>query len=85
MTFVDELEVTLRLALAECASEPLVPVTLTVEVPVGVPEVVAMVSVELPEPVIVVGEKDDEAPRGKPAAAKFTVPEKPFSAVTFTV
>lgn len=61
------------------------PVTLSVEVPVGVPEVVVMVSVELPEPVIVVGEKDCEAPKGKPAAAKFTMPEKPFSAETFTV
>lgn len=85
MTFVDELEVTLRLALAECASEPLVPVTLIVDVPVGVPEVVVIVSVELPEPVIVVGEKDGEAPKGAPAAAKFTVPEKPFNAVTVTV
>jgi len=76
-------EVTFKVTLLECVSEPLVPVMLSVEFPGVGP--VSIVSVELPEPVIVVGEKDDDAPNGKPAAAKFTVAENPFSAVTFTV
>jgi len=56
-----------------------------VELPVGVPAVVAMVRVELPEETMVAGEKAAEALPGKPAAERFTVPTKPFTAATFTV
>jgi hypothetical protein len=60
-------------------------VTAKVALPVGVLAVLVTVSVELPEPLIEGGENDAEAPRGKPAALKFTMPEKPFWAATFTV
>jgi hypothetical protein len=41
--------------------------------------------VEGPLPVIVAGEKLDEAPVGKPLALRVTVPVNPFSAPMVTV
>jgi len=85
MTLVDEPEVTARTVLVEWVSEPLVPVTAKVKLPVGVLAVVVMVSVELPEVLIDAGEKEGDAPAGKPVAVKLTVPAKPFNAATVTV
>src|SRR5271168_5378024 len=85
MTRVEELEVTERLGLAEWVREPLVPVMERVEVPVGVPPVVVMVRVELPEVPMEAAEKVGEAPAGNPEAVKFTVPEKPLTGATLTV
>ena len=42
-------------------------------------------SVELPEPVTVVGEKDALAPLGNPETVKPTLPLKPFAGVTVMV
>jgi hypothetical protein len=85
MTLMEELEVTFSVTLAECVSDPLVPVILIVGLPVGVLAVVVMVSVELPDVVMYVGAKEGEAPVGKPVAVKLTWPLNPFSAATFTV
>jgi hypothetical protein len=84
MTLIEELEVTARVALTEWVSEPLVPVSVKVKLPVAVLAMVVMVSVELPE-VIDVGEKEGDAPTGKPVAVKPTVPAKPFNGATVTV
>ena len=70
---------------AECVRLPLVPVTVSVEVPVGVVLPVVTVIVEGPLPAIVAGEKLAEAPVGKPLAVRPTVPVNPFSAPIFTV
>ena len=53
------------------------PVTVTLTVPVGVDEVVAIVMVELPPVVTLVGLKLAVAPLGKPLALKLTVCEEP--------
>jgi hypothetical protein len=84
ITFVDEpAVVTLRIAVAECVSEPLVPVMLSVELPVVAP--VMMLSVEVPEVVMEAGENVGVAPTGKPVADKLTAPVNPLSAATVTV
>lgn len=85
ITRVEELEVTPRIALADWVSDPLVPVIAKVELPVGVLATVVTVRVEVPEEVIEGGEKEADAPAGKPVAAKATVPVKPFWAPTVTV
>src|SRR5271154_283918 len=83
-TLVDEpAVVTLRIAVAECVAELLVPVMLSVKLPVVGP--VTMVRVEVPEVVIEAGEKDGVAPDGKPVTAKFTEPVNPFNGETVTV
>jgi hypothetical protein len=71
---------TTRLEVAECVRLPLVPVIVSVEVPVGVVPVVVTVIVEVPLAVIVAGEKLAEAPVGRPLALRVTVPVNPFSA-----
>jgi len=54
--------------------------------PRGVSVVVVIVSVELPDIVMEVGENVGEAPLGEPAVtAKLTAPVNPFSAATFIV
>jgi hypothetical protein len=66
--------------MAERVSEPLVPVMVTVKMPLleGVQE-----SVELPDPVTLVGERPHEIPVvGLELAERPTVPVKPFKAVT---
>jgi hypothetical protein len=56
ITLVEEVEeVTFRITLAECASEPLVPVMVRVGLPTGVLEFIAIVSVELVPAAIEVG------------------------------
>ena len=76
---------TTRLVVVECASVPLVPVMVSVEVPVGVAPVVVTVIVEVPLVVTVAGEKLAVAPVGKPLALSVTVPANPFSAPMVTV
>lgn len=44
-----------------------------------------MVTVELPEVVMLTGLKLDEAAEGKPLTARLTVPAKPFRAETVNV
>ncbi len=60
-------------------------VIVSVDVPIGVLPVVVTVSVELPVPVTVVGEKLAVAPAGNPLALNATEPEKPEIAVVLTV
>jgi hypothetical protein len=84
MTFSAELDVAARIALTECVSEPLTPVTVKVKLPVGVLAKVVMVSVDVPEEVIEPGEKEGDAPAGKPVTVRFTVPAKPFEGATVT-
>ena len=66
-------------------SEPLVPLTVTVYVPVGVEVVVATASVDDPEPVTDVGVNDAVAPVGKPMTPSVTAPLKPLIAETVVV
>lgn len=73
--------VTTRLAVPECVSVPLVPVTVRVEVAATVAVVVVMVRVEDPE---AIAEKLAVAPLGSPVAARVTVPVKPLFAVMVT-
>jgi hypothetical protein len=49
-------------------------------VPTGVVELVVTVSVELPVPVTVAGEKLGVAPAGSPLALNVTTPLNPFNA-----
>jgi hypothetical protein len=76
---------TTREVVVECVRLPLVPVRVSVEVPAGVVPAVVTVSVEVPLPLIVAGEKLAVAPVGNPLALRVTVPVNPFSAPTVTV
>ena len=72
--------------MAERLRLPLVPVIVSVDVPVGVALPVVIVIVEVPLPVIVGGEKLAEVPDvGNPLAVKLTVPANPFTAPDVTV
>jgi hypothetical protein len=64
---------------------PLTPVSVKVEVPDGVLPVVVTVSVALPAPVTVAGEKLAVAPVGNPLTLNVTTPANPFSAPIFVV
>jgi hypothetical protein len=65
--------VTLRVTLVLCAdSSVLVPVIAITGLPPGVFAEVVTVKVELPDVVIEAGEKEADAPLGRPAAAKLT-------------
>lgn len=77
--------VTTRVAVPDALSDPLVPFTVIVELPVAVVEPTVTVMVEVPDPETVVGENAAVAPVGNPLAAKVTVPVNPFTAVTVTV
>jgi hypothetical protein len=66
-------------------SEPLVPVTLKVELPSVAVAVVLIVSVVEPDLLTEVGLKVPVAPDGNPDTPKLTVPVKPLSGVTVTV
>ncbi len=77
--------VTFSVTVAVWTSEPLVPVIVSVGLPVGVLLVVVTVSVEDPDPLTDVGENDAVAPLGRPLALRLTVPVNPFSAPTLTV
>jgi hypothetical protein len=63
-----------------CVREPLVPVSVNVELPAGVLPVVVIVSVDVPDVVTEVGLNDAVAPVGNPLALRFTVPVNPFNA-----
>src|SRR5580693_7365364 len=78
--------VTFSVTVAVCVSEPLVPVIVSVGLPIGVLLVVVTVSVEDPAPVTDVGENDAVAPVGSPLVTlKLTAPPNPFSTPRFTV
>ena len=81
-----EAGVTTRLTgVALCVSAPLVPVTVSEYVAGVVEPAVAIVRVEVPDPVTVAGEKMPLTPAGSVPALKATFPLKPFVAVTVTV
>ena len=77
--------VTVSPAEAECVKLPLVPVTLKFPLLAALPAAVLMVNVVLPGVAIELEVKEGVAPLGKPLAARFTVPENPFSDVVLTV
>jgi hypothetical protein len=76
---------TIKVTDAEFVSDADVPTIVTVELPVGVPEIVVTVIVELPDVVIEAGENEAVAPDGKPLALRVTGPVNPLSAATFTL
>jgi len=77
---------TTSVAVAVWVREPLVPVTVRVEVPVGVPVPdVVTVMVELPDDVTETGLNEAVALPGSPVAANDTVPTKVVLGVTVTV
>ena len=76
---------TTREVVVECVRLPLVPVMVSADVPTGVVLAVVTVSVEVPLPLIVAGEKLAVAPVGNPLAPRVTVPVNPFSAPIVTV
>ena len=70
---------------AVCDKVPLVPVIIKGYVPEASVPVVAMVSVDVPEPVTEGGLKVAPSALGWPLTLRFTVPAKPFCAPTLTV
>jgi hypothetical protein len=78
-------EVTTSEAPALWLNVPLVAVTLSDEVPAGVPLPVFTVMVVDPLPVTVAGLKLAVAPAGRPEALKLTVPLNPFWAAVAMV
>jgi hypothetical protein len=75
-----------RVAVVLCVTVLLVPVIVRVEEPRGVPLVVVTVSVELPDPpLMVAGEKVPVAPAGNPPTLNVTVSVKPPEAVMLVV
>jgi hypothetical protein len=70
------------MAVAEWLRSPLVPITLSLAVPLGVPLVVVTVRLEVPEALS--GEKLAVAFEGKPVALSDTVPLKSLTDVTCT-
>jgi len=77
---------TFRVTVAVCASDPFVPVIVSVELAAGVVPVVVTVSVDEPVlPVMLVGLKTAVAPAGKPETASATSPVSPFTAVLLIV
>ena len=78
-------EVTTRVTEAECETPPLVPTIVRWKVPIGVEVAVEMVSVEVPEAVMLAGLKLEPAFAGRPWTESATVPEKPLMAPTVTV
>ena len=70
-----ELEVvTTNVNVVVCVDEPLVPVTVTVELPSGVLVDALSVSEEVPDPLIELGLNDGVTPDGRPLILKVTVP-----------
>ena len=76
--------VSVKDVVAELESEPLVPFTVSVNVPVGELEAVVTVMVVLPEPVTEVGLNDADDLEGRPVTLNVTVPLKPEAPVTVT-
>jgi len=76
---------TVRLIEILCTSEPEVPVTVMVYVPVTALAAAVTVRTEVPLPLTELGENPAVTPEGSPLAVRATVPEKPFCAVTVIV
>ncbi len=70
---------------ALCVRVPLVPVITSGEEPPGVVLLVVTVSVELPDPVTVAGEKVPTAPEGRPVTLSVTELLKPPTGATVVV
>ena len=77
--------ITERTGVTEWFKAPLVPVTVKLELPIGVLVDVVTVMVVEPEVVTVAGLKDAEAPEGRPKAEKLTEPVKLGPGTTLTV
>ena len=78
-------EVTLSVIVAVWLRAPVLPVTVSVEMPIGVFEVVVTLKVELPEPVTDAGLNDAVAPDGRPLTLSATGPANPLNAAMLTV
>ena len=76
---------TVKVTVAVCVIAPLVPVMVSVGLPEGVLMLVVTVSVEGVPALMEVGLNTAVAPVGRPLMVKPTVPVKPFTAATFTV
>ena len=76
--------VTVRLTVVECVTAPEVPVTVMLEVAIGVAEVVAIVSVDVPV-VSEAGLNAQVAPAGRPLQLSVTVPVNPLVGETLVV
>ena len=76
---------TTRVTVVEWVSAPLVPMIVSVNVPVGVVAEVVTLIVLLPDPATEVGANVAAAPAGSPLALKVTVPVNPFVGVTVAV
>lgn len=76
---------TTSVTVVACVSAPLVPVIVTVNVPVGVAAPVVTVIVDEPDPGTDVGLKLADAPAGSPLALNDTSPLKPPDGVTVAV
>jgi hypothetical protein len=77
--------VTTRVTLAVCVSEPLVPVIVSVKVPVGVLVAVAILSVEPLPALTEVGLNVPVAPVGSPVTLRLIEPLNPPMALVLTV
>src|ERR1700683_4139266 len=77
--------VTRRMERAVLVSEPLVPVMVRVELPMGVFDAVVTVSVELAPALTEVGLNIPVALAGRPLRLKLIVPVKPLAAVVLTM
>ena len=77
--------VTLRTAVVVLVSEPLVPVMVRVELPMGVLFAVVIVSVELAPALTEAGLNALVALAGRPLTLKPIEPVKPLAAVVFTM
>src|SRR5438045_1108115 len=75
---------TVTATVVECVSDPLVPVIVSMKLPVLVAEVVEMASVEFAVGVSGVG-SEHVAPGGQPVTVKSTLLLNPFRAVAVTV
>jgi hypothetical protein len=78
-------EFTVSVAVAERASDPLVPVNVIAGLPTGVLALVAIVTVDVPDVVTDAGENEADTPEGSPDADSRTGPVKPFNAEIVTV
>ena len=76
---------TTKLTVVVCVKLPLVPLIVSVDVPTGVLPLVVTVSVDVPVPVTVPGEKPAVAPAGNPLTLSATAPANPFKAPMLVV
>jgi hypothetical protein len=77
--------VTASVTVAVRVSDPLVPLIVSVDVPVGVLAEVVTLSVELPDPLTDAGLNEVVVPAGAPVTEKVTVPLNPFNGLTLAV